>query len=240
MPGSQRLIHQQGELVNPQGQQVLEPGADHMEGHPEHQGHNAHEGGDGGVFPGEEPVNLPAPLVLPAFSGLHHRLLTELLDEGKAHVRNGGGPVQATLLLHLADDMIQHLLFVLGQTQGLQHQLIPFHQLAGGKAHGNPRGLGVVFNQVHDAVETAVDRAAVVVLVAKVRSAGPLLILGNVDGVTHQLLHALVLGGHNGHHGDAQQLLHFVNVDGASVAPDLVHHVEGQNDGHIQLHQLHG
>ena len=58
--------------------------------------------------------------------------------------------------------------------------------------------------------------------------------------MVHQLCHALVFGGDDGDHRDAQQLFHAVDVDGAAVAPDLVHHVQGQDHGHVQLQQLHG
>lgn len=204
MPGGEGPV---GEVCEPPDaglQQALEPGPHHVEGQVKDQGHDAHEGGDGRVFAREEPVDLLAAGVLLALPGLDHRLGAELLDEGEAHIGDGGGPVQAPFLLHLLDDVFQHLLFVLGEMEGLQDQGIPLHQLAGGKAQGEPGQLGVVLDEVHDAVEAAVDRAAVVVLVAEIRAARPLLILGDVDGVAHQLLYALVFGGHDGHHRDAQ------------------------------------
>ena len=61
-----------------------------------------------------------------------------------------------------------------------------------------------------------------------------------MDGVLHQLVHALVLGRRDGDDGDAQHLLHGVYVDKALVPDHLVHHVQGQNHGHVHLQQLHG
>ena len=47
--------------------------------------------------------------------------------------------------------------------------------------------------------------------------------VNHMDGVIHQLIHALVLGGGNGDHRDAQHRFHLVDVDGAAVAAHLIH-----------------
>ena len=57
------------------------------------------------------------------------------------------------------------------------------------------------------------DGAVVVVFVAEVGAAWALLILGNVKGMAHQFLYPLILGSDNRHYGDAQQFLHFVDMD---------------------------
>ena len=98
----------------------------------------------------------------------------------------------------------------------------------------------MIFDQVDDAVDAAVHRAAVVILAAKIHPPGALLILCHMDGVVHQLVHALVLGSRDGNDRDAQQRLHLVDAHRAAVAPDLVHHVQRQHHGGVQLHQLHG
>ena len=46
---------------------------------------------------------------------------------------------------------------------------------------------------MHDAVQAAVHRAAVLVLTAEIRSPGALLILRHMDRVPDELIHALVL-----------------------------------------------
>ena len=178
----------------------------------------------------------PGPLL--ALPGADDRGLADLLDEVEAHVGHGGGPVHAALVLHLDDDVLQHLPLVLVQGQLIQDQLVPLHRLAGGEAHGEARPLGVVLDEVDDAVKAAVDGAVVVPLVAEILAGGPLLVLGDVQGVLHQLVHALVLGGGDGHHGHAQELLHAVHVHGAAVGGDLVHHVHGHHHGHVHLQEL--
>ena len=108
--------------------------------------------------------------------------------------------------------MLQHLPLVLVQGQLIQDQLIPLHRLAGGEAHGKARPFGVVLDEVDDAVEAPVDGAVMVPLVAEILAGGALLVLSDVEGVLDELVHALVLGGGDGHHGDAQQLFHAVHV----------------------------
>ena len=88
-------------------------------------------------------------------------------------------------------------------------------------------------------MDAAVHRAAVVLLAAEVEPARTLLVLGHMDRMVHQFVHALVLGRRDGHHRDAQHGFHLVDADGAAVAAHLVHHVQGQHHGGIQLHELH-
>ena len=161
------------------------------------------------------------------------------MDEVEPHIRDGGGAVQTPLLLHLDDDVLDHLFFVLVQLQGFLNAVVALHQLGGGKPHRDARRLGVILDEVDDAVDAAVNRTAVVILAAEVHPARTLLILCHMDGVIHQLIHALVLCGGNGDHRDAQHRFHLVDVDGAAVAAHLIHHIQCQHHGGVQLHQLH-
>ena len=53
-----------------------------------------------------------------------------------------------------------------------------------------------------------------------------------------QLADALGLCGRDGHHGYAELPLQQVDIDGAAVCRDLVHHVEGYDHGTVKLHEL--
>ena len=221
-------------------QEVLEEGADEGEGQEEDQAHDQDKGRDGGVLAGEDLVEALAAPVLLALVGLDDAALADLLDVGIAHIGDGGAPVQAPLVLHLQNDVLQHLALVPVQVQLTQDGPVALHQLAGGEAQGQALGRGVVLDQVGDGVEGAVDRAAVVVGLAEVLAQGALLILRHVDRVLDQLVDALVLGGGDGDHGDPQQLLHGVHVHAAAVAGHLVHHVQGDDHGDVHLQKLHG
>ena len=57
---------------------------------------------------------------------------------------------------------------------------------------------------------------------------------------TCRLVDALVFHCRDGHHRQAQLSLHGVDAYRAPVVAHLVHHVQCQHHGHIELHELHG
>ena len=59
-----------------------------------------------------------------------------------------------------------------------------------------------------------------------------------MQGMVHQLADALVARGANGNDWHAQQTLEQVDVNGTAVGRHLVHHVERDNHGAIELHKL--
>ena len=179
--------------------------------------------------------------MLAALARLDHAAAADLADESETHVRQGGEAVFAGLLLHLRDDVLERVQLVLVQMQGLAHQLIALDKLGRREAQGDAGALGVVLDQMRDRVNTAVQGACIrTVRRAEVQAAGALAMARHVQGVLDQLAGALVLGGGNGDHGDAEHALEQVDVDGAAVCRDLVHHVEGENHGAVELHELHG
>ena len=69
---------------------------------------------------------------------------------------------------------------------------------------------------------------------------GSLLIASYVHGMAHHLVHTFIAHGRDRNHGNAQESLHLVDADSAMIILNLVHHVQSQNHGYAQLHQLHG
>ncbi len=224
-------------LVDAQAQPVGQRGADDAEGQPEHQEHDTEEHRQSGVLARQHLVQLHAPVMLPALMALHHGGGHHALDEGVAHIRQGGVAVQTGLRLHLQDAVFQQLLLVLVQLQLVRHGRVPLHQLGGAEPGGQSRPVGVVLNEMDDGVDAAVDRR---LRRAEVRHLGIDPAPGGGHRLVDQLRHALAFGGGDGHHGDAQLGAEPLHVDGAAVGPDLVHHVQGQHHGHPQLQQLEG
>ena len=183
--------------------------------------------------------DLAAALVLLALAGLDDRLRHDAPDERVAHVGNRGGAVESALALHLRDDVLDRLHLVGLEVERLADLLVALDELVGGKAQRNPGRLGMVLHQVHDAVEAAVHGPAVVVDVAEVLAAGPLLIVRDVNRVLDELVDALVAYRGDGDDRNAQDLLELVDPDGTAVALHLVHHVEREHHGYAELHELH-
>lgn len=101
----------------------------------------------------------------------------------------------------------------------------------------------MVLDQVCDTVDAAVKRT-VIGAVGRTRTEvdapWSLTVTGNVHGMLHKLADTLVLCRRNRNHGHAKLALEQVNVDGAAIFRDLVHHVKGNDHRPIEFHELEG
>ena len=137
--------------------------------------------------------------------------------------------------------MLDAIELVFVEAERLDHEFIALDQFGCGKTHGNRRGLGVVFDEAADAVDTAVQRTVVGtrrVGRAEIDAPGALAVAGNVHRVLHELVDALVFSGGNGDDRHAEFAFELVDVDGAAIRRDLVHHVEGDDHGAVEFHEL--
>ena len=188
----QRGIHHIRQGGDAQLQQILEKGPDDIEGEPEHQPHDQDKDRDGSVFSGEDSVQLLTADVLPAFFGLYHTLFADLPDKGKPHIRHGGASVHSPFMFHLHDDMFQHLFFRLFKIQLIQYELIAFDHLAGAETNRQMRGFGMIIDQMHNGVNAAVYRSAMIVFITEIIARGFLLIFRDMDSVIHEFVNALI------------------------------------------------
>ena len=164
---------------------------------------------------------------------------THVADEAKAHIGQRGQTVGAGLALHLGNDVLDGIKLVTVQVKRLGYQLVALNQLGRRETHGNVRRRGMVLDKVGDAVDAAMQRAAVRTIgCAKVQAAGTFAEPRDVQGMIHQLADTLVACGANGDNRHAQQALEQIDVHGAAVGRHLVHHVERDDHGAIELHKL--
>ena len=191
----QPVIYSGSKRSNALIQQFRQKCADDTEGQIKDQAHNSHKAGNGCIFARQNPVNFDAAQMLLTLVRLYHRLIADTLDKIKTHVGNGRRPIQATFGLHLGYDMLQHLFFILIQVQRFQNQPVALCQLGRRKPHRNLRFPGVILDQMHNGVQAAVYRAAVLIGVAVVDFLRPLLIFGHMQGMGHQLVNTLIFRG---------------------------------------------
>ena len=158
----------------------------------------------------------------------------DFLYEVVAHVRQGGVPVHAGIVLHFNDGVLNQLFFVLAQVQQFVKILLALNELGGAEPAGDSRPLGMVLNDMAHRVDAPVYRAVgtEVLYLGLDTAAG-----GRKQGV-HQLGDAFIFGGADGNHRNPQGLRHLPHVHAAAVAPELVHHVQGDDHGHLQAHKL--
>ena len=135
--------------------------------------------------------------------------------------------------------MLDSVELVAVQVKRIGHQLVALDQLGRRKTHRDMRRHGMVLDKVGDTVDAAVQRAAVRTIGrAEVQATGALAEPRHVQSMFHQLADTLVAGSANGDNGHAQQALEQVDVHGAAVGRHLVHHVERDDHGAIELHKL--
>ena len=234
------MVHNIGQGINAICHEVLQSGADDIEGQVKHEQHDEDEAGNGGIFSRENPVNLLGTNPLLTLLRLDNGCLTDSLDEVKLHVGNGGGAVHAALLFHLYDDMLQHFLLIGIQIKLRKNQRIALDGLVGSKGERETGALCMVLDDGFDRMVRAVDGSAVIILGAEILNLRLLLVLCDVKCVADQLVDALVSGSGNRNDGDAEEGLHAVDINGAVVGLDLIHHVERNDHRNIHLQKLHG
>ena len=218
---------------------ALQRGADHAKRQPKDEAHDEDERRNGRVAPGQDAVDFDGAHVLAALVRLDHAAPAHIADKAKAHVGQRGQAVGACLALHLSNDVLDGVELVTIQVKCFGYQLIALNQLGRREAHRNMRRCSMVLNQVGNTVDAAVQRAAVrAVGRAKVQATGALAESCHVQGMLHELADTLVAGGANGNDRHAQQALEQIDVHGAAVGRYLVHHVERDDHGAIELHEL--
>ena len=82
-------------------------------------------------------------------------------------------------------------------------------------------------------MDSVVDRSGAEVHLLRQKA-----LLRRFDGAMTQLVDAFVFAGGNGNYRNAQCLLHLLNIDENAAISYLVHHVEGDDHGRFQFHQL--
>ena len=120
VPAGQRLVGQGGQGIDARRQQVLQARADDAEGEVEHQRHDADKGRE---WPCICPVRIwsisaAAQLLLALDAALPRSGRTSWSMKWNRISAMAARAVQPALLLHLHDDVLDHLLLVLVQLQG--------------------------------------------------------------------------------------------------------------------------
>ena len=118
--------------------------------------------------------------------------VADLINERIAHVGYGRAAIEPALVLHLDDDVLQSLLFILIEFQRPQDKMIALDKLCRGEAHGYALSLSVVFYEMAHGVKAAVHRSSVVRAVTEVLPERTFLILRYVYRVAHKLVDALI------------------------------------------------
>ena len=217
----------------------LQRRADHAKRQPKDKAHDHQKRRNGCVTTCQDAVDLDGAHVLAALVRLDDAAPAHVADKAKAHVGQRGQAVGAGLALHLGNDVFDGVELVAIQVKRLGYQLVALNQLGRRKTHGNVRRRGMVLDKVGNAVDAAMQCTAIRTIGrTKVQATGALAKACHVQGMIHQLADTLVAGSANGDNGHAHQALEQVDVYGAAVGGHLVHHVERDDHGAVELHEL--
>ena len=174
-----------------------------------------------------------------AFPRFYNRLLANLLNESKSHIGDRCRLIHSALLFHLTNDMPEHFLFILIKFQLLKNPFIPFCKLARSKSNRYARICCMVLDEMHDAVQAAMDRAVVILRVTKIRAPRFLLILRHMKRMIDQFADSFIFRSRNRNDRNSEHRFHRIDMNRSSVFAHLIHHVKCQNHRYIKLHELH-
>ena len=240
IPGCHKTIDQISERCNSQIQQIRQEGTDHAESQEKYQSHDADEAGNSSIFTGKYFINRNASKMFFTLFWLDDGLIANFLDKIKSHVSDGGGPVQSPFIFHLYNNMFQHFFFVLIQMKAVENQGITFCQFGSGKTNRDTCFCSMIFNQMHNGMETTVNSTPIVIGVTVINFGWFLLIFCHVKSMRDQFINPFVFGSGDRDDRNTKHLFHLIDMDGASVFPDFIHHVQCKNHRNIQFHELHG
>ena len=130
-------------------------------------------------------------------------------------------------------------MLVLVELKLIQNKRIAFNRLCCGKTNGDLGFCRMVLYKMNNGMNTSVNCAVVVVLIAEILFQRTLLILCNMYCVLYQFVNALIFSRRNRDNRHAEHCFHPVNINRALIADNLIHHVQGNHHRHIHLKQLH-
>ena len=233
--GRERRVHDAGQRVDAKLQQVGQPLADNVEGEIKREQHDEQKCRHGGIFAREDTVDLHRARVLLALMALDHGGGHNALDERIAHIGQRRVAVEAGLVFHLHDAVLEQLALVLVEIEHLCQIIAALDELGRAKARRHADAVGMVGDDVHDRMDAAVHGG---IVRAEVRHLRQRTAARDAQRLIHELGHTLPLRRRDRHDGDAQRIAHLLHVDRAAVGAHLVHHVQRQHHRHAQLEQL--
>ena len=133
--------------------------------------------------------------------------------------------VKSTFCFHLLDDMFQHFFFICIQIETAHDQRIAFSQFGSSKTDRDPGCFCMVFDQMHNGMEAAVDSTTIIIYIAQVHFFWLLLIFGNMNSMLYQFIDTFIFSSRNRNDWNTKHFLHLVYKNGTAIFPYLIHHI---------------
>ena len=127
--GGQPRIDESGEFIYSEAQPIGERGADNIESQPKYEAHNADEHRNGGIFAGQDAVELHAAAVLLALAAFDDRALDYFFYEFVAHFGERGVSVEPGIVLHLDYAVVKQIALVAVEFELVRHIVAALNEL---------------------------------------------------------------------------------------------------------------
>ena len=169
-------------------QNALQKRPDHVKGQPEHHSHDADKCRNPRIFSRQETVYFPASYAFSALFRFHNIIHADVFYVVKPHLGDCRGTVQSGFLFRLSGNLLQNMSFIYSHMKLFQNFRIAFHDLACGKTYRYLRTFCMVFDQMHDRMDSSVYP---LVFFTVIRLDGTFLIFCHMDGMSDQLVNPL-------------------------------------------------
>ena len=233
--GGQTRIDESGEFIYSEAQPIGERGADNIESQPEHEAHHADEHRDGGIFAGQDAVELHAAAVFLALMAFDDRAFDNFFYKIIAHFGERGVSVKPGIVLHLNYAVVEQIALVAVEFELVRHIVAALNELCRAEAARQTETRGVVLDKMHYSVDAAVDGRSVGAEVPYFRQG---FAFCDLQSLIDKFGHALALCRAYRHNGNTECVAHLLDIYCAAVRAHLVHHVEREHHRHAQLEQL--
>lgn len=148
-------------------------------------------------------------------------------------VRQGGLTVRTQAFFHVAHYMFDDMYLLLRDGEHLFGRFIALHQLRGGETGRTVTDRRLIFDDMRDGMDRLMDFTG-----TKIQVFRNFLLFCRFDQLIYQVADSFIFARGNRYNRNSQEFTELFYVDCIAAGPHFIHHVEGDDHGFAQLHQL--
>ena len=133
--------------------------------------------------------------------------------------------IEPSLILHLNDDMLYHILLIIIQLKLCDYALITFGNLTCRKSYRNSCCPRMILDKMYYRMNTAVYRTSMVILITEILPHRAFPEMSHMYGMRDQFIHTLIPCRGYRHDRHTEHVFHAVYIDGTAVLPYFIHHI---------------
>ena len=123
--------------------------------------------------------------------------------------------------------------------ESLCNKRISLYYLAGCKPYRNTLTFCMILDHAHYRMYRTVQSSSVIILIAEILASRSFTIFSDMNGMSYKLIYTLSLCSRYGNNRNFNELLKQIDLNSASVARHLIHHIQCDDHGNIKFKKLH-